>query len=702
MVFGILFLQVTVQAQYIVARDSAVNYSSSTWFAGSNEGFGFNTWELFTTNSAGHYVGQTGLGSNTFGIYSETGTGNVEQVGRALSNPMGIGTTISFELGYTGVNTSSQNNDNDAGTISVHFFNGGNLLFTLKFTGGQTYWTLNDGGSDFNTTIPWDGNNPPLVFELTRNSGNNYTVYISQNGTEYNAAKNEYTRSTSDPMAIDSIDFVSENQGNNQNFGFDYLKVEASDPGQVASGADVVIDGNITLAVGESLSVNNLTIPSGNTFTLASNSSGSASLVVSGTPSGDVTVQHYIQGGSYGWNTVSSAVAAQAVSGNWTPSGSGYDFYAYDEPNSKWLNQKESANNITTFNPGTGYLVAYQTTNPTQAFTGSLNNGDVQVSLSKQGSTTYTGANLIGNPYPSKIEWSRAFSGSPAPFADYYAYVYDPSIGDYTQVDGSSSGAFISSGQGFFVIAANDATTFTFTNSLRVANTAGKKSNAVNNDVVLSLSGNGYVNDAKIQTIGNSTVERDPYDALKFSSPNPNVPQLWSYTSNDVRVAINSLPDINSAQTIQLGIHIPADGNYSISLKDISGDFAGQQVVLKDLDNNIETNLTTDGSYSFSAVQGDRKRFVLTINGTTGIDNPTASEKALVYTVNKTIYIKAKNNEVLNGKLTVNNLLGQPVYFMNLNGTTQQTLRTNLNTGVYIVHMELNDGTTMAKKLIIQ
>ena len=63
------------------------------------------------------------------------------------------------------------------------------------------------------------------------------------------------------------------------------------------------------------------------------------------------------------------------------------------------------ANNITTFIPGKGYLVAYQQTD-TKTFSGNLNVADVTLSgLTNTGTSAYPGWHLAGNPFASAINW---------------------------------------------------------------------------------------------------------------------------------------------------------------------------------------------------------------------------------------------------------------------------------------------------------
>jgi len=104
---------------------------------------------------------------------------------------------------------------------------------------------------------------------------------------------------------------------------------------------------NIILGAGKHLSVPNARITlTGCTLTLKDNACLIDNGTILGSTAANTTVERIISGSAGSWHLFSSPVAAQAISGTFTPTGtypdgSGYDFYAWDELSSTWVKQEK-------------------------------------------------------------------------------------------------------------------------------------------------------------------------------------------------------------------------------------------------------------------------------------------------------------------------------------------------------------------------
>ncbi|MBN2616147.1 MAG: T9SS type A sorting domain-containing protein [Bacteroidales bacterium] len=480
----------------------------------------------------------------------------------------------------------------------------------------------------------------------------------------------------------------------------------------VNNGATFKISTGGAMTISDSL-VNN------GTFTLASSASGNGSLIVdtavSGT--GNFIRQQYIPNND-GWHMIASPSLSDTIIGSdFVPAPSGgilgtdFDFYSFNEAvSASWDNIRATGNTVNTgfekeFDPGKGYLVAYAASygKTMLNFKGKFNVGDVTTpNLTVTSADTWAGWNLIGNPYTSAIDWNKANKSA---FADNFAYVYDPNKAGgagYVTVDGTTSGALIAPGQGFFVDV-NTPGSFTFTHSMQIHHTSSVlKTDAVSNDVTLRLSsGSNKYDETTVRIVSGSDTKRDRTDALQMNSLDKSVPQLWSYTSDSVAVSINSYPVIDSVQKVQMGVYIPSDGSYSISLQKQTGDFGNEQVILEDLSNGTKTNLSQSGNYTFNASKGDSKQFILFVTGTMGINNPTANNTTLLYAYQSRVFIQNKDNSPITGQVKIYNLLGQVVYQKQVSETSRVVLNPNVTTGIYIVRLQDNKGNVLTKKVSI-
>lgn len=423
---------------------------------------------------------------------------------------------------------------------------------------------------------------------------------------------------------------------------------------------------------------------------LLSSASGTASILDNNmlTVHNTTTVQRYIPSADWnnaadGWHFVSSPVASQTISGTWTPSDNGYDFYSWSEthPTHPWRNQKEPSNNLTNFLPGTGYLVAYQTTG-IKEFRGTLNTGQINVNLSYTPGNRWAGWNLLGNPYPSAIDWFRV---NKSLFEDNFVYIYDsnkPGGSGYVAIDGNASPALIAPHQGFFVKVNSNANnqSFNFTNDLRVHGGTWLKNDLSPDQLIIKLAsddGNFY-DLATLRLLDISTSERDRNDALKLFSLNDKVPQIYSLTSDRVKVYINSIPELNDRFTIDLGFYIPQPGKYTLSIHESSGKFNEFTVYLHDRLNDVYHNFSGEPFFTFHAIDvEDYQRMQLLFVQTELNIHHTPK----IYSHAGTIYI---DNPDLSAVVTIFDITGRTLLTKTI-GEGLQQIQTSLSPGVYLV-----------------
>ena len=146
-------------------------------------------------------------------------------------------------------------------------------------------------------------------------------------------------------------------------------------------------------------------------LTLLSTAGGTALIDGSGTGtiSGNVTMQRYLPSG-FGYKYFSSPFQASTVfefDDDMNLSASFPTFYGYDEnrTSSGWINYTDPAGVL---NPMSGYAVNFGSgvAAKTVDVTGVVNNGYLSRTLYNHDSTYTKGFNLVGNPYPSPIDWN--------------------------------------------------------------------------------------------------------------------------------------------------------------------------------------------------------------------------------------------------------------------------------------------------------
>jgi hypothetical protein len=203
-------IAIPLQAQAQIASDNASNaaYSGAVWTDGSNGGTGFGNWTITTSGAAGSFIGSTGQGPTSFGLWSN-GTGAFSNALRPFAGGVLLaGQTFSVNLGHTPTIN---------GEIGLQLRSSGTNLITLKYVNGQSDWQLWNGGSDFSAGQAY-APNTSLAFSFTYNGGNSYSYTFGTGSGNNHIATNTLT-------SINEVLFYDNNQGADQNFGFNNLSI---------------------------------------------------------------------------------------------------------------------------------------------------------------------------------------------------------------------------------------------------------------------------------------------------------------------------------------------------------------------------------------------------------------------------------------------------------------------------------------------
>ena len=256
---------------------------------------------------------------------------------------------------------------------------------------------------------------------------------------------------------------------------------------------------------------------------------------------------------------------------------------------------------------GRGYTVRIGASQ-TVDFVGSLNNGDVAVSLTNHRSANSdAGWHLVGNPYPSPLSYSliAAADRQNLEGAMYVFSSLGPYSGQYRTWNNGIGNPIITSGQAFFVrvLAGASAGMLTFRNTQRltVPGSATFQRAAETRPLVqLSLqpASSTAQDEAYVYFQAGATAGPDAdYDAIKL--PNPSGLNL-SAQAGSQNMAINGLPPLGAAAlTVPLTVRVPATGTYTLSAAQLLN-LAGTFVYLHDLQLGTFTNLHQQPSYTFT------------------------------------------------------------------------------------------------------
>ncbi len=350
-------------------------------------------------------------------------------------------------------------------------------------------------------------------------------------------------------------------------------------------------------------------------------------------------------------------------------------------------------------------------------FVGTFNNGSLSVTGLSRGLGSEAGWQLVGNPYPSPLNWDNV-AASRRTGLDGAMYVFN-STGRYagtyrTRQGGVGDSPLIVAGSGFFVRTLPGQTgAINFENNDRVKTFGtqpafGRGTADARPLLALTLANaaNTLADDAYVYVQAGATAGVDAgFDASKLT--NPSGLNLAALAGTE-RLAINGLPLLAGPTLVPLTVAVPAAGSYVLTAGQLAN-FGGTTVVLRDALAGTRTVLVQGTAYRF-AVAGTlaNGRFVLELNPAAA---PLASAAQALAAQVQVYPNPAHGRFTLTlpagagpAQATLLNALGQAVVTrtiaLTVAGATSEFNTTALPTGIYALTLKLGHDTVTRRVVV--
>jgi hypothetical protein len=368
-------------------------------------------------------------------------------------------------------------------------------------------------------------------------------------------------------------------------------------------------------------------------------------------------------------------------------------------------------------------------------FTGTLNTGALTATNLTRTGTVSPGFNLVGNPYPSYLNWISAVAATNTGTTNieptmWYrtknlssTYVFDTFIangsGGGIGTSNFSNGAtpvtgFVAPMQAFWVRVASGQTsgTLAFDNTMRSHQDQSVTTNRLKAPAVASATqpllrlqvSNGINSDEAIVYFNpNASDGFDAYDSEKMSNNNVAIPEIYTLAGTE-QVVINGLKSVYPDEELPLGFDTKAENTFTIKATEITDFDPTTQIVLKDKLLNTEQELAGNAAYTFTSDEtNNTSRFSIvfkSIGITTGLNNNNSgSESVLIYRNQNGRITVNRSNAFGEGTVTVCNALGQMLTSMSTTGTIT-VVNKDFIPGIYLVKVTLA-GKNTTKQVII-
>lgn len=363
------------------------------------------------------------------------------------------------------------------------------------------------------------------------------------------------------------------------------------------------------------------------------------------------------------------------------------------------------------FVPTTAITAQYLTTNPDQLNTGQYSVDVTLTNVADGEIASHKGWNLIGNPYPSPVDWLIETAWDKSAIND-AKYIWDPVGSVYTIFIGGGSPIglnggtqFIPAGQGFWVQAVQNGNV-SVNNSARVGLTLSTPDFYKTEEfdypvIIISARGNGFKDETILRFIEGSTEDFDlNKDAFKLFSTKPEVPQIASKQADDY-LAINSLGEISEGLTVPLYFKNGSNGFYTISITPSTSYSSRIPYYLKDSKDGTFNPIYKDSSYVFNYSSNDSDtRFSIVFSSDLPLIQQTEAQFRVI-TNGDRITIENISGKNVMADYIICNLAGQCVSAGHLNQSTSTSIESRLPVATYILEVFSGDFSSKHKITIL-
>ncbi len=448
-----------------------------------------------------------------------------------------------------------------------------------------------------------------------------------------------------------------------------------------------------------------LTIPTGkalivsNNFDMKADASAMSSMIDNGTLNYDVSkasYQCYLSEDQ--WHLVSAPVSG-------AQSGVFMNIYLkyFTELDSTWTYIVPINHNLL---PGQGFSAwasSALTGSTTVTYEGGFNTGDQTPPplTYNVGSGAGDGWNLIGNPFPSAVEWNTNWTTSNI---DASIYVYDGNTGQYLTWNRNLSAGTMPNGeippaQGFWAKANGSSPSITIPHSERVHTSQGFYKSGSNDAIQILVTGNGLSDKLLVYFNKSATAGFDSeYDAYKLRGI-AEAPQIYT-TAEGIDLTLNTLP-AEPEMIIPMGFETGVEGDCQLIAKELGIMDDDDELYLEDKLLNQMILLTENDIYEFSASPNDdpdrfNLHFIFNDTQPVIVDDPY---KINIYSIEKEIFVRLYGPG--NCKIFVYDFMGQLVAEGNGYDYSLTKIKIDSKTGIYIVKV-IDNKKVYSEKVYIE
>ena len=402
---------------------------------------------------------------------------------------------------------------------------------------------------------------------------------------------------------------------------FNNIEINNSNGVEILSG-QTSITGELTLVLG--------TFDTNDSLVLVSNSLGTASILeINGSADiiGDVEIQRYIDASSTNWhffalpiqggsfNDWNDDIITTGIIGsnypNWPSASNPWaNIYRYDETITNNVDSGfyAPATMSESINDGEGFWTwCGDSISGTQPFMldvkGPIFKGDfnMPVTFTSSGNMDDDGWNMVGNPYPSTIDWDNVDWVKTN--VDDALYIYDPENLQYASyvsgVPNNGGSQYIASSQGFWVKTSANNPVLTAKEGVKTSVNTLFFKQSPSLPFNINVTKGQYTDQVSFNANGNATMNYDAhYDAYKVYSTSFDVPSICAISDDNNELSINSF-NINGSISIPIKVTSYYSGLAQLNFNNVSELYDFNCAYLEDTQTGVFIDIFSSTGYTF-------------------------------------------------------------------------------------------------------
>lgn len=362
-----------------------------------------------------------------------------------------------------------------------------------------------------------------------------------------------------------------------------------------------------------------------------------------------------------------------------------------------------------------GYAYKQTSGSPISAtFEGKFNTGNYGFdnNMSRTPGTFYEGFNLVGNPYPSAIDWGTENDPTPGLAKNNLINtIYVKKDGNYASYnwsgDGTSSNGgsrYIAPGQAIWVRVMDGFSTGTFklSNQARLHNHNPLLKKPEPHIFRLKAGMDGNTDELVVGFYNKAVEGIDKYDSEKMLTQNPNYPQIFTMC-NGYQLVINGKPLDHFKKVVTMGYRVMQPGKITLDAANMNEFNTYKKVYLQDTYQNKMIDLEQDTSYTFYAEASSNitDRFKLIFTDQAMNMNKLNTNGLEIFAKEQTIYLLSAVEK--NAIISLSDITGRIMYTKKtqLNKGLNSIEINNIITGVYFIIVNTGDSN-ITEKIILK